>query len=55
MTKLQSIIVGAGLVVSGIGLSVYGWVAKVPEAVTFGALVFGAGLGALGLPAPTQI
>jgi hypothetical protein len=55
MTKLQSVLVGAGLVLVGIGLSIYGWCAHTPEAVTLGALCFGSGLGALGIPRPTDV
>lgn len=54
MTKTQSCIVGLSLIFSGVGLSVFGWVAHVEEAVSLGALLFGAGLGALGIQRPSD-
>ena len=55
MTKLQSLIIGAGLVLVGVGLSLYSWVAHTPDAVTLGALFVGSGMGALGIPRPTDV
>lgn len=49
MTKFQQVLVGCALTAVGIGLSVYGWCANNPDAVTFGFLCFGIGTGALGI------
>jgi hypothetical protein len=52
VTKFQSLLVGVGLIVVGVGLSLFGWIAHTPEAVSLGALCFGIGIGALGLKRP---
>lgn len=54
MTRFQLALVGVGLIAAGVGLTVFGWVAHNPEAVTFGFLCFGAGLGAVGIKRPTD-
>lgn len=55
MTKTQSCVVGLSLIFAGVGLSLFGWVAHVPESVTLGGVLFGAGLGALGIPRPRDV
>jgi hypothetical protein len=52
MTKFQSLLVGVGLIVVGVGLSLFGWIAHTPESVSLGALCVGLGIGALGLKRP---
>jgi len=54
MTKFQSYITGYSLLLIGVGLSIFGWVCHVEEAIPFGGLCFGSGLGALKIPRPSD-
>lgn len=52
MTKFQLALVGIGLLTIGIGISVWGIVSHNEALTTFGALLFGTGLGAVGIKRP---
>lgn len=54
MTKLQAWITGLAVFFTGVGLLVAGLLIKNEVLVPFGSSLMGIGLGALGLPRPTD-